>query len=374
MKINVITLHRARNYGSLLQTLATQNILESKGYETEIIDYYPERYTSFGLLKRLKNKSPKFKKNPIFLLAARIIISFSYIKKKLVFDKFLKKYINMTPVTYRTEDDLLKNCPDGDAYCTGSDQVWNSHWNEGIDSPLYLSFVPETCYKFSYAASIGKTNLHDDEIKMIKPYFKQYNHITVREKDGVDIMSSMGIDDVLQVLDPTLLFKADIWNKYTSDRFKDKKYIVTYNLHHDKRIDDYAEKIAQKYGLKVYNISYNWHDIIRKGSLKWCPTVEEFLGLIRDAQYVVADSFHATVFSLVFEKKFMIIYPEEASSRLRSILDLLNLQCRGKDEMPEIEDIEADIEYENVNEILDRERQKVNNYLDNVLDEISKRN
>lgn len=371
MKIDIITLHRVRNYGSSLQTLATQKTLEKLGCQTEIIDYYPERYTSVGLLKRLKYKSDKLAKNPILLFGARVIISFSYIKKKIVFDKFLKKYIKMTSKTYRSEKELLEDIPDADAYCTGSDQVWNSHWNEGVDRPFYLSFLPEDKYKFSYAASIGNAELSEKEASEVIPLFEQYKHISVRENTGIDIMEKLGFKSVKQMLDPTLLFNGEEWQKYTSDRFKNKKYVLTYNLHHDKRIDDYAMEVAKANGLKVYNITYNIHDIIRKGTIKWCPTVEEYLGLIRDAQYVVSDSFHATVFSLMFNKKFMIIYPEQASSRIRSILELLNLQDRGSEDIPSVDKIMEDIDYSNVDKILDSEREKSIDYLNMVLSEVS---
>lgn len=374
MKIDIITLHRVRNYGSSLQTLATQQILEKLGCQAEIIDYYPERYTSFGLLKRLKYKSDKLAKNPILLFGARVIISFSYIKKKIVFDSFLKRYIKMTPKTYRSEKELLDDMPVADAYCTGSDQVWNSHWNEGVDRPLYLSFVPENKYRFSYAASIGNSELSKNEAEEVKPMLALYKHITVRENTGIDIMNSMGLNNVQQMLDPTLLFKGEQWQKYTSDRFKNKKYVVTYNLHHDKRIDDYAMKVAQANGLKVYNITYNIHDIIRKGTIKWCPKIEEYLGLIRDAQYVITDSFHATVFSILFNKKFMVIYPEQASSRIRSILELLNLQDRGCEDMPDVKQVMKDIDFSNIDNILDIERERAVTYLKNVVGEIGNKN
>ena len=370
MKIDIITLHRVRNYGSVLQALATQNILRDMGCETELIDYYPERYKSVGLLKRLKNKSRRLAKNPILLLAARMIISISYIKKKIVFDKFLKNYLKLTPVTYRSEEELINNVPVADAYCTGSDQVWNSYWNEGVDKPLYLSFVPAGCYKFSYASSIGNSDLTQEEANTVKPYFEDYKHITVRENTGIKIMNDMGIDGVEQMIDPTLLFPAQYWNKYTSDKYKNQKYVVTYNLHHDGRIDKYANVLAKENGCKVYNISYNLHDIVRKGTLKWCPETEKYLGLIRDAQYVVTDSFHATVFSLSFGKKFLVIYPEQASSRLRSILELLGLQNRGFDDMPPLEAIKGDIDFNDVHSKLEAERKRARSYFEMVLGEI----
>ncbi|MBQ8181713.1 MAG: polysaccharide pyruvyl transferase family protein [Ruminococcus sp.] len=370
MKIDIITLHRVRNYGSSLQTLATQNYLRKKGCKTEIIDYYPERYTSLGLLKRLKNKSERLANNPILLFGARCVISVSYVKKKLVFDSFLRKYIKMTSKTYRTENELLRNVPKADAYCTGSDQVWNSYWNEGVDRPLYLSFLPESAYKFSYAASIGTSKLSDKEKSQVVPLLKEYRHITVRENNGVEILNDAGIPNTLQMLDPTLLFKADEWNKYTSDKYKKKKYVVTYNLHHDKKIDDYAAKIAAKKNLKVLNISYNIHDIIRKGKLEWCPTVSEYLGLIRDAQYVVTDSFHATVFSLLFHTNFMVIYPEKASSRLRSILELTGLNERGCSEMPDSGLADKNIDFTQTDTVLEQERKKTDKYINMIISEI----
>lgn len=275
----------------------------------------------------------------------------------------------MTPTTYKSDEDLKNNLPIADAYCTGSDQVWNSHWNEGVDSPLYLSFVPDNAYRFSYSASIGNTMLKTDEKNAVTPLLKKYKHITVRENAGVDVIKDLGLT-AEQVLDPTLLFTADEWQQYTSNKFKNKKYVVTYNLHHDKRIDQYAKQLAEKNGLKVYNISYNFHDIIRSGNLKWCPTIEEYLGLIRDAKYVVTDSFHATVFSVLFHTKLIVIYPEQASSRIRSILTLLKMENRGYDDMPSTEIADNPTDFALADSILANERKKSEKYIAMIKSEI----
>lgn len=370
MKINVITLHRVRNYGSSLQTLALQKVLEDNKCQIQVIDYYPERYTSWGLLKRLKGKSKHLEQNPILLLIARMIISISYIKKKIVFDDFLKKYINLTEMTYRNEKELLENLPQADAYCTGSDQVWNSHWNEGIDKPLYLSFVKKEHYKFSYASSIGNAVLELDEGRAVKSYLEQYNRITVREDTGVGIIKKLGFEDVKQMLDPTLLLNSTEWSNYVSNKFSNRRYVVTYNLHHDKKIDRYANELAKANNLEVYHISYNLHDIIRRGKLKWCPTIEEYLGLIRDAEYVITDSFHATVFSIIFNKKFVAIYPEQASTRIKSLLHLLDIEDRGTERMPCLEEAYQEINYSKVEQILNREREKAKEYIRDVLKDV----
>lgn len=370
MKIDVITLHRVRNYGSSLQTLATQMFLLELGCEPEIIDYYPERYSSLGLLKRLKNKNDVLKKNPILLFIARVLMLPSYYKKHCVFDKFLNKYIKLTKQTYYSEEELRNTFPVADGYCTGSDQVWNSHWNEGIDRPFYLSFLPDSAYRFSYASSIGDTRFTSFEKNEIVSLLNKYKHISVRENSGVEILHDVGIKNVEQVLDPTLLFDAEDWTPYVSGRYKNQKYIVTYNLHHDKRIDEYASKLANRYGLKVLNISYNWHDVIRPGRLVWCPTIEEYLGLIRDATYVVTDSFHATSFSLIFGTKFIDIFPEQASSRLRSILKLTGTENRGFDNMPGLDAADIETDFDAVHSILKNERQKSVRYMNTILDEL----
>jgi len=372
MKIAVITLHRVRNYGSVLQTLAYQRFLEQNGCEAEIIDYYPERYTSLGLWKRLKHKSICLERHPLLLFCARMIISVSYLRKKIVFDRFLKRNIHLTPVLCRNEAELKKNLPEADGYCTGSDQVWNSHWNEGIDTPLYLSFLPEDAYRFSYAASIGSTRMAESEKRAVLPMLERYRHITVREDSGVSVIAELGLQS-RQMPDPVLLFTAEEWGESVSERYKNQQYIAVYNLHHDGRIDQYARRLAAKHGLKIYNISYNLHDIVRSGRLKWCPRVEEYLGLIRDAQYVVTDSFHAAAFSVLFHTSFLVIYPEHASSRIRSLLSLLNMEERGQENLPATEKIEEKIDFSHADMILEQERNRAVEYLRMVLTEIKER-
>lgn len=369
MKISVITLHRVRNYGSSLQTLATQSFFEKMGFDVEIIDYYPERYTSLGLLKRLKHKSKTLERNIVLLTCARLIISVSYVKKKIKFDRFLKKYIHLSEQTFKAEEDFKNYISDSDAFCTGSDQVWNSHWNEGVDKPLYLSFIPSECYKFSYASSIGNETLSESEARMVSVLLSDYRHITVREKDGINVLKNIGLK-AEQMLDPTLLFTMNFWNKYIHDKYKNQKYILTYNLHHDKKVDALARNLSEKYGCKVYNISYNVHDIVRKGTLKWCPSVEDYLDLIKNAQYVVTDSFHATVFSIIFHTKFFSIYPEQASSRIKSILKLTKLDSRASDMIPDLNIVSKEIDFHEADAILADERKKATEYLELIKREI----
>lgn len=368
MKVAFITLHRVRNYGSSLQTLALQKILEKKGQEPLVIDYYPERYSSFGLLKRLKNKSIHLKKNIILLTIARLIISVSYVKKKIVFDGFLHKHLKTTDRVYHSEEELERDVPAADVYCTGSDQVWNSHWNEGLDWPFYLKFLKGDEFRFSYASSFGNSEIAKEETSAIRPYLEKYAFLSSRENAGKDILKKMGFKDAQQTLDPTLLLTPEDWEPYVSDRYRNKKYVFNYNLHHDPMVDRYAGLIAQKHGLEVYNISYNLHDLTRKGKLIWCPKVEDYLGLIKYAQYVVTDSFHATVFSLIFHRKFMVLCPEQAGSRVRSLTSLVRMPERCASGWTDTGIIEQEIDYTEVDKILAKERKFSLDYLQLVLE------
>lgn len=369
-KIENITIHRNCNYGSVLQTYATQKTFEDFGFKCETIDYIREQDTISGALKRLKYKSKKLAENPLLLFGAKILILFSYFKKEKVFNEFLVRNVNLSENKYYSSDEIKRVLPSAAAYCTGSDQIWNSFWNEGIEPAYYLDFVPKDSFCFSYASSIGET-ISENEKPIITALLKKYSFISVRESQSVKALLDLGIQSVTQVLDPTLYRTKEFWNGLASNKFENRKYIVTYNLHHDKKLDLFAKKLAKEKGLELFNISYNWHDIVRKGKLIWCPTVEEYLGLIRDAQYVIADSFHATVFSIQFGKKFISFYPEKASIRIKDLLSKLNLKERGTSGNPDIRDIDSVIDYNAVNQLLNKYRNEDKKYLTMVLKSIN---
>lgn len=350
MKIDIVTLHRAQNYGSVLQAFALQKQIEKLGHQAYILDYYPERYTNKGLLKRLKNKSSRFN-NPLVLLIAKLLIYPSYLKKGIQFNKFMH-YLNLEKPSFATNEEGMGRFTDADAYCAGSDQIWNSHWNEGVEKVLFLDFVPKGKLCLSYAASIGLSNIPANEIDETKLLLDKFEFLSLREDKVVELVRELGRTDAVQCLDPTLLMSKEEWSLYADDSYKGKEYVLTYNLHHDPEIDKCAKAIASKYHLQIRNISYNWHDIVRHGHLDWCPTVEGFLGLIKNAKYVVADSFHATAFSIIFEKSFVVITPEVASSRLSSLLKMLGLDDHNINKFTSLKVIEQPIDYIRVKSII----------------------
>lgn len=371
-KVGIITQHRVVNYGSVLQTYALQEKIKELGYECEVIDYYPERFTPFGMLKRIKNKGEKFKKSFLIRTAARVIIIPSYAVRFHIFFKFLNRRINMTSKTYKTEEELERENFGYDIYCTGSDQVWNYGWNERIEYPYFLAFAPETARKISYAASFGKSKLEPDEISETRRLLERYDDISLRELSGVKIVDELGIKNSVNVLDPTLLLTGNDWRKISSGKYTSDKYILIYNLNRNPKIDSYAKELSNKAGLEVRYLSYQLHEFYKNGKMFCNPQVEDFLALIDGAQYVITDSFHATAFSLNFNKEFVIVYPGKYSTRLQSILEILGLTNRVAKNEKDMSIVDFKIDYNRVNELLAAERTRSLTWLKNALSGMGK--
>jgi hypothetical protein len=366
-KVGIITQHRVVNYGSVLQTFALQEKIKQLGYDSEVIDYYPERFTPLGMLKRIKDKGEKYKKSLLMRSIARIVICPSYLIRFKMFYKFLNSHIIMTAKTYRTADELKKEKFGYDIYCTGSDQVWNYGWNERIEYPYFLDFAPDDKQKISYAASFGKSKLDDNEIDETLKLLKRYNAISLRELTGVKIVEKLGIKNSVNVLDPTLLLTGNEWRKLSSGKYKDDRYILIYNLNRNPIIDNYAKKLSKITSLKVRYLSYQLHEFYKYGKMYCNAKMEDFLALIDGAEYVITDSFHAAAFSLNFNKEFIIVYPGKYSTRLQSILEILGLTERVAKDEYDMEIFKNKIDYKRVNELFEIERRKSISWLMSAL-------
>lgn len=367
-KIEIITLQRVPNYGSVLQAYATQKVLENKGYQAEIINYFPERMTTKAMLRRIKNKNNKLKHSLMLRTIARIVILPSYYVRFKTFNKFTNEKLRMTKKVYHSCDELKIDVPEADIYCTGSDQVWNSDWNEGIDEALFLDFVPNNKKCIAYSASFGKKELNDWEIDKTKELLKKYDNISLREKSGVEILDKLGIKGSTHVVDPTLLLDGNEWRKISSKKFQNEKYILVYNLNRNKKIDTYAKNLSKKTGLKVKYLSYQLHEFYKYGKMYCNPQVEDFLALIDNAEVVITDSFHATAFSINFNTDFVIVYPDKFSTRLQSILELTNLEDRVAKNENDLKIYDKKIDFEKINNIMKQEIKKSWDWLENALE------
>lgn len=366
MKVAVITRHAITNYGSLLQAFATQQVIENLGHECEIIDYIrdDESYTQHE--KTLLARKPEWNRNPIkkaIYLALRQPESIASGRRLKVEQS---KYLHLTG-KYTSPEQLLKDKPIADVYMTGSDQVWGPVENGTYDSSYCLSFTDEADKKIAYAASFGRTEMTEDNETFFKKWLSQYRYIGVREDSAVSILSRMGIGSV-QVLDPTLLLDSAFWSKIARP-IREKKYILVYQLHNDKRVGTYAAQVAKSFGLPLIRVSTSFHQISREGKFIWCPDVRGFLSYIKNAECMITDSFHGTAFAINFNTPFVEVLPNnKTGTRNMSILKLTGLADRILTDDKDIALSEKKIDYSGANQIIEQKRKESLNVLQNMIE------
>ena len=359
-KISVITVLNTINYGSALQTFATQKYLEDLGMEVEFIDYWrPDQRAGARARRVLLDKKSSLKqwiKKPV----RDVLELVSIWKSTKMFRGFLQKNIHLTSANYASIHDLVENPPDADIYATGSDQMWNSGWNQGIEKSFVLTFVPENKKKISFSTSIGKTAWDKWEAEKVVPLLQKYDYITLREQSAVDLLDRYGIAGTL-VLDPTLLFDRNQWNNYLPQKKQKERYLLVYQLHQTHAQANFTKAVkafALKKGLAIKRVTYSFSDRL-PGQKIVLPEVFTFLQLIRDADFIITDSFHGTAFSVNFNKQFAVLYPEHFSTRMDNLLTMTGLNSRRFTDSSNLETFDAQIDYNQINQILKAKRAKI---------------
>ena len=358
MKVAVITRHAITNYGSLLQAIATEKIIEKIGHKCEIINYIREDETyskhEFTLLKRKPNWYNNVLKRYIYLSLRQPESILSGRK----FEKYQKKYLKLTK-KFMTIEQLKNDKPVADVYMTGSDQVWGPVENGTYDSAYCLSFTSDEDKRIAYAASFGHTEMTETLKNYYRKWLKRYKYIAVRENSAVKLLNDINIE-VKQVLDPTLLLTKDEWKKNINIKSKmDKKYILVYQIHNDPKLSSYAKKIAKEKKLPLIRISTAFHQITRGGNFIWTPSLEVFLSYIKNAECLITDSFHGTAFAINFNINFIEILPNNnTGTRNVSILNLTGLSDRILKNEDDITLIDKKIDYYIVNKILNEKRKE----------------
>lgn len=357
MRAAVITLHQVNNYGTQLQALATQEKLREYFDDVVFIDYRrPDTYGR-GLLESFAKGSP--------IRAAAILPTLA--RWRSVFDRFRKRYLNLTERTYLSQSDFddFEDC--ADVYIVGSDQVWNSGWNKGVIPAFYLDFVPDDKPRFAYASSFGRTRLEDWEVEATRGYVEKFQAITVREESGVSILREQyGFGCVSRILDPTLVMPASFWRGYEpQDRIKGD-YILIYNLNRSAEFDRYASELSRRTGLPLYRFCTRYDQTLRSGKSLAVPDVLEFVTLVDNARFVVTDSFHATAFSMNMGTEPICVYPKDYSGRISEFLKLVESEQRHVESFEDFDVVNRSVDFDVVARCLAEERLKAEAFLEQV--------
>lgn len=363
----LITMHYVDNYGSVLQTYASQQVLDGLGYDCRVIDYTRSNntlgYEVKAAYSRYRKLSGIYSFLPVSaLLVARFVAK--KLKRKAVFDSFRKKFIKQTH-KYNSYNSLVEDCPKADLYVVGSDQVWNHIYNGGFLPEYFLTFAPKNSTKISLSSSIGIDDLSDSDLDKFKKNLQDFSFISVREKSAAEQLAKTGLLKPIFALDPTLLLNADEWKKTLSIDDAVENYVLIYQLNYSEEMVSYAQRLANENNCKLYIITGQKYK--KRGDLKRIalPPVKRFVELIAKAKYVVTDSFHGTAFCINFSKDFFVFYPPRYSTRLESILSLTKTTYRHV-ESENWRDVKP-INFEEVRNIISEERNKFFIALNNAL-------
>lgn len=349
MKIHTITSHDVYNYGASLQAYALMHYLQGLGNEVSIIDYKPEyskaRYNFWYI-------SPQYRwrKNPLLRFLACLVLvpkRFYTYRRKEAFDAFKSEYLDLTQ-RFSTLTELEHTQWNAQMFIAGSDQIWNTDHENGKDPANYLSFVPFGKKRMSYATSFGIDCIKPEFQDMVKRNLKHFQQITVREKQGVYILKQLGLSAV-QVVDPVFLLSKNEWEDLSVSPKVKGKYILVYDFGRNKMMQEFAVRYAKKYQLRIFSlndfVSHSYADCNINDA-----GPREFLGLIKNAECFISNSFHGTAFSIIFEKQFFVFNRKDAvNSRMESLMEMAGLQDRLIMNQADFIKMDSLIDYEAVN-------------------------
>ncbi len=354
MKVLVITRHAVANYGSLLQAIATQRVLEDMGHNCLIVDYIRADESILKIEPSLLKGKQNWNSSTIKRLLYLALRQPESIAAGLSFANERNRYLNLTR-RYTSFEELCTDLPPADIYMTGSDQVWGPMVLDDCDRAYLLSFAPDNSKKIAYAASFGREVSSEEAEKVFCAELAEYSWLGVREDSAVKRIADWGYEST-QVLDPTLLLDRREWDSFTSSK-SIGDYVLVYQIHNNKLVDDCACDVSKRLGTKLVRVSPVLHQITRPGKFKYLPKVDEFLSLIKKAKCVVTDSFHGTVFSLLFNVPFVEILPANGTSeRNESLLRMTGLSHRAVRSPANFAIAEDPIDFSNANEIISKQR------------------
>lgn len=386
-KVAIVSCYFQRNYGSMLQAYATQMALDKMGIANETIDV-----SGFsGEIKKAKTKY--FLKACLtsdiilskFGMAKNVLLKklsqSDYVMKIQVrnqkFDVFCRSKFYLSE-KYTSKVELSKKCKNNySAILVGSDQLWLPG---NIAADYYtLNFVPDDMNSIAYATSFGQSSLPKDTAKKASIFLKRIKHIGVREESGQVLVKQLAGRRVPVVCDPTLLFTGEEWMVIQKEAAIIKEpYILCYFLGNNSQHREFAKRLKKETGCKIIALTHideyvkcddNYADIT-----PYDIDPADFLNLIRNASYVCTDSFHCSLFSILYKKSFFAFHrytkstKHSTNSRLDTLFKLAGITGRLKNGDEDISDcLKQKIDFEKVHEKLASVRKASYDYLSKAL-------
>ena len=371
-KIGILTYHFADNFGAVFQAYALQQLLSSLGYESEFIDYQPAHVQKGGsfVLPISKNR-----------IKANVVTAYQKLTtlRQMLFDdgsrqkKFLdfrRQHLTVGSRRFATLEELQNSEHGYDHLICGSDQIWNSSIQYGIDPAYFLNFGNPQTNRISFAPSFGNGTVDTQHQKQVAGLLSSIDHLSVRETSGVELVKRLAGREAICVPDPTLMI--DDFSAIVTDH-EQRDYIMSYVLRSADTVTDVQRLVADTLNLPMLVPKDRY---LKKQNLGTSidPTPGQWLGYIRDANFVVTNSFHGTAFSVIFQKPFISVgitgRKSGVNDRAKSFLTRLGLQDRFIERFdPDVirERIKTDIDWSSVSDRTHQWRQETINFLQTSL-------
>ena len=315
MKIGLLTYHHSSNNGAMLQAYATAKALKELGHEVQFIDLrQPEPHHS-GL--------------------AKYIVNAVCYKRDIAVKNFKSHFYPPLTQHYLSVEELRANPPLVDCLVVGSDQVWNPDISKEMAMAYFLDFGNEDTKRFSYASSFGVNSWPSCDITpKVRKALDRFDYLSVRETTAVNILKETFGKDSIVVVDPTMLFRDYV--ELTGD-VPEKNEVVCYKLNRTSEFFDNISAVKQLTGIPVRLLNNSYP--IRGLRYTYPPSVEEWIRRIGGAQYVITDSFHGAVFSILYHRKFAVIKNNNGKdSRLLDLLKAVGLENRAYDSVKALQE------------------------------------
>lgn len=343
IKIGILTLHFSRNYGAVLQCTALIRALKNLNYEAIVIDYQHESARKYWVLwksplRAMKERYVTYEGGSFRRLlsiakcGAETLCQNKYYLNRVRKDKAFRKFISANwkvSRCYYSSEELRKDPPGYDAYITGSDQVWNPQATQGkLDDGYLLNFDTKDKERIAYAASIGFTP-DDSFIKGLIEKTSHFDDVSVREKSVWMQMQRIRPGYAKLVLDPTLLLTAESWSEYEEKvKFIQQKYALVYRLSNNPEFNLVVKHLKKVRKLTVIDLSPPEVKIPGCDQYASFCSPGEFLWYVHNCELIISDSFHATVFSIIYKKEFYSLLRSGMESRVKDLLDVCKLETQ----------------------------------------------
>jgi len=369
MRIGIMTFWGQINYGQNLQLYALSQFLRDAGHQPFLIRYYPADFASNPYLPLHEKDADKKQISVAQRAAVWVNVQNDIYARRI--HAFIDDSLDVSERIYGYATELIEHPPQADAYITGSDQVWN-FWGRPLDAvkenelkAFFLDFGDSKTKRISYAASFGNQQLDGGYQEAFADLLSRFDYVSIREKSGVEVCKQCGVTEIDWAPDPTLLLPAQRYLELLRADYRftypKKPYFLVYMMNPNEEYIRKIGELANQQNCELKHVGGNHGQAFVIPGVTSSPSIPEFVHLIANAEYVFTDSYHGTVFSLIFNRAFANLpspFSGKEDTRFQSIFARCDIESRAVDDDFSLPPA---VDYRAVNQKLDELRSRYDN-------------